>query len=475
MKPISDDKKSKPNIRKKSLNNNVNSKFFKLQKMVCKAKKIIPGGTNTGAIERISNGSYEGCPINAPSFIKSGKGAYVVDLTGKRFIDYILGYGPVILGHACEDVNGAVIRQVQKGTLFAANTEDELRLSKKIIHNVPCAEQVLLTNTGSCAASIALRLSRAFTKRQKVLKFEGHYHGWHDWNMVGNSTQVIGSFANLSSQKSISCDGVAQSVYNDVLVIPWNEPSLLEETIATYGDEIAAVFAEGYQANFGVIPPEKGFLELIRKLTKNNGIVFVLDEVITGFRMGLGGAQKVFGVTPDLAIFSKAMANGYPIAAVAGKKTLMDPITYEKTWITGTFNANAVSVAASLSTISKLESDPSYNKLYSTGNQLIKGIQDAFQDLHIPGIVQGPGPFWSVFFTEKEKILNSREIYATPFYPHIKRSAKFFEGLLERGVYCDPSRFGRMYNSFAHDSDCINNTLQAINDAMKEAATIAPS
>jgi glutamate-1-semialdehyde 2,1-aminomutase len=445
------------------------SKSNKLQQ---KARKLIPGGTNSGARATITRGVYEGFPVHMPSFIQSGKGSHVLDVDGNDYVDYILGFGPVILGHANPEVTQAVTEQLSKGILYAANTETEIKVSEKVIKHVPGADQLLITNTGSCADSIALKLARAYTGKQKVLKFEGHYHGWHDWNMVGNAYSVLGAFARGLGQKVLASDGVAQSVYDDVIVIPWNDPEALEETFRLHGNEIAAVITEGHQSNWGVIPPEKGYLELIRKLTKDNGSVFIMDEVITGFRLGLGGAQELFGVTPDISTFAKAMANGFPIAAVAGKKKVMESIADDKVWVAGTYNGNAVSATAALATISELEKKGSYKDINDRGRELMDGMRDALSDNGVPGIVQGPGPMLSVFFTDMEKIRFTREVYSIPAHPHIRRSAAFFDGLMRRNVLVSPARYGRFYLSFSHTKEDIQHTIEAAQEAIKEASRI---
>jgi glutamate-1-semialdehyde 2,1-aminomutase len=444
----------------------------KSDKLLQKARELIPGGTNSGARATITRGVYEGFPVAMPSFIKRGEGSRIYDVDDNEYLDYILGFGPVILGHAHPAVIEAVTDELKNGVLYASNTETEIKVSEKFIKNVPSAEQVLITNTGSCSTSIALKLARAYTGKQKVLKFEGHYHGWHDWNMVGNAYSVLGTFARGLGQKVLGSDGVAQSVYDDVLVVPWNDPEALEKVLKLHGNEIAAVITEGHQSNWGVIPADKGYLELIRKLTKDNGNVFIMDEVITGFRLGIGGAQERFGVTPDLSTFAKAMANGFPIAAVVGKRKIMESVAEDKVWVAGTYNGNATSATASLATITELEKHGSYKDIYDRGSELMAGIQDAFADNHIPGLVQGPGPMLSVFFTDLEKIRFTREVYSIAAHPHIRRSAVFFDALAKRGVLVSPARYGRFYLSFAHTKEDISQTVEACQQAIGETRAI---
>jgi len=446
--------------------------FVKSRKLMEKARKLIPGGTNSGARSTITRGLYEGFKVNMPAFIERGKGSHLFDVDGNEWIDYIMGFGPVILGHANPAVVRAVKDQAEKGTVFAANTELELKLSEKLTEHISSAEQVLLTNSGSDATSIALRIARAQTGRQKVLKFEGHYHGWHDWDMVGNTAAVFGTFARGMGQRTLMADGIAESALNDAIVLPWNNPELLEKTMKMHGDEIAAVFTEGYQSNFGVMPPEKGYLELMRKLTKDHGVIFVMDEVITGFRLGLGGAQEYFNIKPDLSTFSKAMANGFTIAAVTGTTELMEPVAEDRIYIAGTFNGSSVPVAASLATIKELEKR-SYEDYFALGKSIMKGIQDGFTDSHVPGVVQGPGSMFSVFFTDKDKIAFTRDVYSIPQHPHIRRSAIFYQELVDRGVLVSPARYGRMYLSFAHGKQDADRTIEACQAAIKATKQIS--
>jgi glutamate-1-semialdehyde 2,1-aminomutase len=441
--------------------------FNKSKELLTRAREIIPTGTNSGARAGIVFGTYEGFPVSLPSFIEKGQGPYLYDVDGNKFTDYHLGFGAIILGHANPVVSQAVKEQLDRGTSFALNTEAEIKLTERFLKHVPCAEQVALTNSGSEACSFSVRLARAYTDKQKIVKFEGHYHGWHDWNMVGTTVGVMGSPARGFGHKALGAKGVAESVYDDVIVLPWNDEEALEKTIKRQADEIACVIMEGYQSNWGVIPAEKGYLELVRKLTRENDIVFVMDEVINGLRLGLGGAQSFTGVVPDLSPFSKAMANGLPIAAVAGTKKVMEPVASENTFIAGTFNGNPIGTCASIATIDELESR-GYSKIYENGNAIIAGIRDALRDNHIPGVVQGPGPMWSIFFTDLDRIRLTRQVYSMPVIPHIRRSALFFQGLAERGIFFSPARYGRMYISFAHTEDDVKKMIEACQESLAE-------
>ena len=441
--------------------------FKRSKELLAKAKEIIPTGTNSGARSGIVKGNYEGFPLTLPSFIAKGHGAYLYDVDGNRFTDYHLGFGAILLGHGHPAVSAAVKDQVDSGTSFALNTEGEIRVSERFLKHVPCAEQVALTNSGSEACSLTVRLARAYTGKQKIVKFEGHYHGWHDWNMVGTTVTMMGTPATGFGHKAISAQGVAESVYNDVIVLPWNEEEILEKTIQRQADEIAGIIMEGYQSNWGEIPPEKGYLELVRKLTHENEIVFIMDEIINGFRLGLGGAQEFTGVTPDLSPFSKAMANGLPIAAVVGKKSVLEPLASEHTYMAGTFNGNPICTGASVAVFDELEKT-GYSKLYENGKAIMAGMKDALLDNHIPGVVQGPGPLWSIFFTDLDRIKLTRQVYTIPILPHIRRSAIFFLGLAKRGIFFNPTRYGRMYLSTTHTEEDVQHMIEACQESLRE-------
>jgi glutamate-1-semialdehyde 2,1-aminomutase len=446
--------------------------FKRSRELQVEANDLLPGGTNSGARAAITKGSYEGLSISTPAFFDKASGSHIFDVDQNEFIDYHLSFGPIILGHSHPTVVAAVKEQLERGAIFGGNSEIELKLCRKFRKYVACGEQVVLCSTGSEATSVARRIVKAHSKKRKMLKFEGHYHGWADWNMVGAVGSVIGSFARNMGQKVVSAEGVSESVIDDIIVLPWNDPGLLEETIRREGDQIAGVITEVYQANWGVIPPEKGYLELMRKLTKENGIDLIFDEVITGFRLGLRGAQEATGIVPDVATYAKCVANGLTIAAVAATKEIMEPVTSDRTYIAGTYNGNPLAVAAALATVTELESYGSYSKIYSRGNELMKGIRDGFADAHIPGVVQGPGPMFSVFFTDLESVGSTRDVYSIPMHPHIRRSAVFFQGLINRGVMAMPTRYGRLYLSFAHTEEDIQKTIEASHEALREASAI---
>jgi glutamate-1-semialdehyde 2,1-aminomutase len=250
--------------------------------------------------------------------------------------------------------------------------------------------------------------------------------------------------------------------------LPWNNIASVEKILTRLGDEVAALICEPILGNFGCIYPEKGFLESLRKLTQEKDIVLIFDEVVTGFRLGLGGAQEMFGVTPDLATFAKAMANGFTIAAVAGKKEILE----SKSYIGGTYNSTPIATTAALATITELENKENYNHLYKISKIIFDGWRDAIEDLDIEAVVQGPGPFFTIIFTDRKEIKYPEELVAVNVHPHVRRAIVFYHELLKRGVFNFPSRAARWHICVAHSEEDANKTVEAAEAAFKEVKKI---
>jgi len=435
--------------------------FEKSKQLFGRAVRVIPGGTNSVARTTISLGKCEGYPIECPKFAEKAEGSHIYDVDGNDFIDYLMGFGSVILGHSHPKVKEAVTQQLERGFIYGINHENEVTLSEKIVKHVPCADMVLIRNSGSAANTAALRIVRAYTGKEKIVKFEGHYHAWYDWNI----------FDRYPAAK-LSYFGIPRSVLNDVIVLPWNDLGIVEDTLSRLGHEIAAVFCEAYEVNGGVIPPKKGYLEGLREITREQDIVLVFDEVITGFRLGLSGAQGMLGVTPDLATFGKALGNGFTISVVAGKRSVMEPETEARLWLGGTYNANPVTVAAALATLTELEKEGSYKHIYDMSGKIMKGFRDVIEDVGIEAILQGPGPVFSLYFTDFDEITSASQVAAIPAYPHMKRVTVFFQEMLKRGIFLSAFREGRISVSMAHSEEDANKTIEAAGEAFKEAKKI---
>ncbi len=441
--------------------------------MFSRAVKVIPRGTSSGARLSISVGVYQGMPINYPRFIKWAKGAYIHDVDNNEFIDHHLAFGPIILGHANPEVNKAVREQLETGSMFGMNHEIEVKLCRKIVKWLPSADKVFLTNTGSSATTAAVRIARAYTGKEKVVRFEGHYHGWHDWAQVGTCSGTIGGRHGIGG-RAIPIEGVPESVIGDIIVLPWNDAEAAERMLERHSHEIACVICEPYEINNGAIPPKKGYLEALRKITRGEDIVLIFDEVITGFRLGLGGAQELFSVVPDMTTLAKAMANGFPIAAVAGKEEFMEPVSQARVYASGSYNSNPVSTAAALATITQLERKGSYSHLYKVSKEIMNGMSEAIQEVGVEAMVQGPGPVFSIFFTDLDKISSVRDVEGIATHPHIRRSVVFYQEMINRGILLFPYGGGRIYTCVSHSEEDAEKTIRATTEALRKTKEKIP-
>jgi len=434
-------------------------KLNKSEELFERAKKVTPYGTHSAARAAAILGRMEGRvelpEVRYPKFIKRAKGSHIYDADENDYVDYNMALGPVILGHANPIVNAAIRKQLDNGLIFGSCHELEIEVSEKITRHVPCAEMFTMTSSGSDATLGALRIARAYTKKEKIVRFDGHYHSWHDWQRYESIPAG-----------HLGYSGIPRSVEEDYISLPWNDTSAFK-TIKARGHEIAGVICEAVLGNLGCITPVEGYLEELREVCTQNDIVLVFDEVVTALRLGLGGAQKKLGVTPDLCTFGKCLANGLPVGGVAGKKEFMMSAT--KALIGGTFNSNPVSCAASLATLTELEKEISYTKMANTGSMLMKGIRDAVQDVNIPAIVQGFDLLFSIMFTDKERIKHPHELVTTPLFPHAKRAASFWNELIKRGVYNVPTRASRWCLSTAHEKEDVDKTIEAVEAALREA------
>jgi len=423
-------------------------KLSKSRELFEKAKRLIPGGVNS--------------PVRAfepyPFFTKYAKGSRIVDVDGKEYIDYCMGYGPLILGHAPEPVVEAVKEQLEKGTLYGTPTEQEVELAELICEAVPCAEMVRLVNTGTEATMSAIRAARGFTGRKKIVKFEGCYHGAHDYVLVkaGSGATTFGTPNSL---------GVPEETTQNTLVLPYNNFESFEKTVEREGEEIAAVIIEPVIGNAGVILPKKGYLEFIRKLTKDRGIVLIFDEVITGFRLALGGAQEYYGVVPDMATLGKVFGGGFPIAAFAGKKEIMEMVApLGKVYQAGTFSGNPISVVAGLVTLKTIREKKSsfYHELAMKGKMICDAARDFVEDNWFSVQVNGVASMFQLFFVEGEVY-----DYESAGKADKAKFMLYMRKLLEKGVFVPPSQFETCFISSEHSKEDIEKTIEAIEDCLK--------
>jgi glutamate-1-semialdehyde 2,1-aminomutase len=417
-----------------------------------------------GEVNRLAGGvssNFRLDPRPDRLLFRGARGPLLFGADGRTYIDYALGMGPVILGHAPERVIGRVAETLKDGQLYAGQHESELRLAERITALVPCAEKVRFSSSGSEAIQAALRLARAATGRRLVVKFEGHYHGWFDNIYVGVRPE-IGDAARGARRASPETLGQNEAAYRDVRVLPWNDPDVVEATLSRRGRDVAAIIMEPILCNTGVIFPRPGYLERVRELCDAHGVVLVFDEVITGFRVGIGGAQAMLGVTPDLAVFAKAMAGGFPISCLAGRVDLMELIGNGDVMHGGTYNSNVVATVAALATIEELSSDgcAAYGRMADCGERLMRGLRGVAEASGVPMLVQGVGQVFNTSFTHLPEVTDYRD--------HRRADAgllaRFVDSMMEGGARVTPR--GTWFLSTAHSGGDVDRTLAAAERAL---------
>ena len=430
-------------------NNNdlVQSTILTNSRLFSESKKVIPSGVNS--------------PVRYfepyPFFTKKSDGAYIWDEEKRKYIDFCNGYGALLLGHRRKEIIQAVSKQLSQGTLYCTPTQSEIELSKLIISNYPSIDKVRLVNTGGEATMTAIRLARGFTKKKKIIKFEGCYHGAHD--------SVLVKAGSGSAHNGISVsDGGLDEVSKNTLVVQYNNSEELEQTIRKNKD-IAGVIVEPILANMGLILPENDFLSDIRKITKENNVPLIFDEVVTGFRVSAGGAQKHFGIKPDITTLGKALGNGFTIAAVGGRKEIMDLLSPGgKVYQASTFAGNPISVSAAISSIKTINKfkNKLYPKLEKYTLRLTRAIDDIANDLKIPHQINTASSMFQIFFTN-EPVID----YKTSKNADSKKFQKMFQSLLKNGVFIAPSQFEVVFLSDSHTEIDLNKTLDAYEIALK--------
>lgn len=406
-----------------------------------RAQQLIPGGVNS--TNRV---------LPWPAVFVRAEGAYITDADNNRYLDYHAAFGPLILGHNHPRVNAAVRAVIERVDIIGAGVTDiEIQLAEKITQYVPSAERVLLTNSGSEATYAALRLARAVTGRNSIIKFQGTYHGWHDAVLMN----VISPPEKIGQRDPLSL-GMLPEVIEHTIVLPFNDVEAVAETVRQRGDEIAAILVEVIPHNIGCVLPRPEFLTALRDLTQQNGIVLIFDEVITGFRHDLGGYQKISGVTPDLSTFAKAMANGYPIAALVGKAELMDRFgPGGGVFFAGTYNGHPVGVTAALATIAELEDGSVHQHCFALARQAASGLREIGNELGIPMTVVIFGSVFVPYFME-----GPIENYTDLLRNDTARDVWFRQTMCKHGIFMIPTALKRNHVSAAHTADDIARTLE---------------
>lgn len=401
--------------------------------------------------------------------IARGKGAYIWDVDGKRYIDYRLGFGPVILGHAYDAVTRAVIEAMQDGNTFALTNVYEVRAAERICR-MTGADMVRFTNSGSESTMHALRIARAHTNRERFIKFEGCYHGAHDNVMWSTPSSPVSAMGSRRSPIPVpSSSGIPGDVRKWVIPLPFNDFEMLERTVRDHGHDIAAILVEPMMGNMASIMPAKGWLEFIRKLCDDYGIVMIMDEVKTGFRIAPGGAQQFFGVRADLVTYAKAMGNGFPIGAIAGKSAFMMTIEPGAVGHGGTYCGNVVSVAACDAVLRVMEEEPVFETINARGLRLMTGIHAILDRFGIPHAIMGVPAMFGVIIGEDASASKPHDYRSAERFADDALMEAIFRGLYARGVMPDPDYGEPWFLCYALSEADVDETLQAYEDAVKTA------
>lgn len=419
----------------------------KSEQLFEEARKVIPGGVNSPVRAYGSVGM-------APRFISKAEGAYITDVDGNEYIDFIGSWGPMILGSAHKEVYKNVLDACQYGLSFGAATEIEVKMAKLICELVPSIEMIRMVNSGTEAVMSAIRVARGFTGKNKIIKFEGCYHGHSDAMLVKAGSGVMTAGIPDSA-------GVPSGCAEDTLSAVYNDFNSVEELFHQWGNEIAAVIIEPVAANMGVVLPEKDFLNKLRKICDDNQSLLILDEVITGFRLGIDGAQGYFGIKPDITTFGKIIGGGMPVGAYGGRREIMELVSPSGgVYQAGTLSGNPVAMAAGYTQLMILKNNPDfYTRLNQTSKQLFEGMKQMIEEYHVPATLNYLGSLGCIFFTQ-----NQVKDYTSAKTSDTKAFGKYFKYMINHGIYIAPSQFEAMFVSGAMGEKEINQTL----DVMKK-------
>ena len=431
------------------------------QRMYERARKSLAGGV--ASVARVIPAG----PWPYPIYLERGEGSRIWDVDGNEYIDYNLAHGPLILGHRPPELTAAMVDILQtRGSTFALGHDLEYLAAEQLVAHVPSIELVRFTNSGSESVLAALRFARGATGRNKIVRFEGHYHGWGDPIHWSHRPLVAAAGLAHAPRAVPATNGIPDSYGAELIIQPWNDLEVLERTLRTRQHEVAAVITEPIMGNCGGLLPLPGYLQQVRELTAKYGILLIFDEVITGFRVGLNGAQGLFGVTPDITTLAKAIGAGYPVGAVGGTHKVMDFVASHQITHAGTYNGNLVQTGAVNSTVAQLARPGVYERLTALGDRLRAGLLKAASELGIPAVTTGVGPMLQIWFQEKSPT-NYREAALGASYT-LGRQELFRRGLQQRGVMLLAGQFSNWYVSTAHREQDIDTTIDRSREAMIE-------
>ena len=405
-----------------------------------------------------------------PLFMARGSGSRIWDADGNDYIDWMMGFGALPLGHADPDVTRAIAEGAASGAHFATATEIEIEVAELLRGVIPNAERIRFANTGTEAVMAALRLARGYTGRPKVLKFEGHYHGWYDDLLVSSNPLPPAAVGHRNDPIKIpDSSGLNRHALDDTIVVPWNDLPALERVVENHPGQIAAIITEGIMANMGVIPPAEGFLQGLQKLAQQSGILFILDETVTGFRIAAGGCQEYYKLSPDLVTLGKALGCGLPVAAFAGRAAVMEALAWGGVLHYGTHNGSRIGMHAARASLRKLTENKcaAFGHTWRIADRLCDGLTELFRSRKTPAMVQRVGPMFQIMFTDRPAIRDYRE-----FCEHVDRKAyqRFVFKLFEQGVYMTPSAALHSIVTLAHSEEDVEFTLAAAERALGAGA-----
>ncbi len=432
----------------------MDSKTEKSEKLYARAKQVLVEGVNSP-----SRGGefYRPCPL----FIDHGQGGKIYDVDGNEYVDLMLGFSALVLGHAHPEIIAALERAGKKGTHYAAAAEIEVTVAEKMCRLIPSAEKVRFANSGTEATMAALRLARGYTGRKKFIKFEGQYHGWYDAFLLNCHARPSYTLGTRRDPISIpDSSGITPESLSDTIVVPWNDIQIVADKIKQYRGQIAAVITEPIMSNIGFIPPKPGYLKDLRQLAADNDILFIMDEVVTGFRYAPGGCQEYFEILPDISTFGKAMGAGIPIGAVVGKKDIMESFSWGKVLHYGTFNAARLAMEVVDTNIDILTRDgnAALMHIHAIGDKIIAGLKDILEHRKVPAIVQGFGPMFQLYFTHKDSIVDFRDYCSAV---DTQKFSRFAHELLKCGVYGTVSNGLHSIACTAHTEEDVAKVLNA--------------
>ena len=428
--------------------------FTKSQQLFKEAVELIPGGVNSPVRAFKAVGDF-------PVFIEKGEGSKLYDVDGNEFVDYICSWGPLLLGHQPASVTAAVQDALLKGSTYGAPTALEVEIAKMIVDAVPSVEMVRMVNSGTEATMSAIRLARGYTKRNKLVKFEGCYHGHADHLLIKAGSGAL-TFGVPSSP------GVPESIASETLTATYNDLDSVKKLFAEYPDQIAAVIVEPVAGNMGLVPPAEGFLEGLREVTKEQGALLIFDEVISGFRASYGGAQKVFNIMPDLTCLGKIIGGGLPVGAYGGRREIMEHVApVGPVYQAGTLSGNPVAMAAGIATLKELGKPGVYEKVELKAKTLASGLRAAAEKAGVTVRINQSASLLTVFFTDKPV-----DSYAAAMSSDTAKFKVFFQSMLNQGIYLPPSQFECWFVSLAHSDEDLAKTLIAAENAFAAVAAM---